>query len=289
MNYKEFIRKHKKIITLVAIGLLGILLIVGVSFGIKRFSSVSNKIDRSKLEKLTEHDKQKIDYMNNIGICFSSEYYSFFVWLIEKNNDNKYIYDNLDRNQAKQVFKYKKDTISNQFQKIEDWKRERGQQELIKHKTIKINYAVIDNNKTKIEKMEQLNKKSQKEKIIFPLYNEKNQIIKIEYFQNNNRGGDLSLELTYDIKYDSENRLTRIIKNSKTPKIFDISYKNNYLDKVKVSLGNITNKEEYVFHYSDAQQLEHIIYKKNIDKPQSQQFDFFILQEKNNQEKNNQE
>ncbi|KOR75589.1 hypothetical protein CPX_001379 [Candidatus Phytoplasma pruni] len=269
---------------LVAIGLLGILLIVGVFFGIKRFSSVSNKIDRSKLEKLTEHDKQKIDYMNNIGICFSSEYYSFFVWLIEKNNDNKYIYDNLDRNQAKQVFKYKKDTISNQFQKIEDWKRERGQQELIKHKTIKINYAVIDNNKTKIEKMEQLNKKSQKEKIIFPLYNEKNQIIKIEYFQNNNRGGDLSLELTYDIKYDSENRLTRIIKNSKTPKIFDISYKNNYLDKVKVSLGNITNKEEYVFHYSDAQQLEHIIYKKNIDKPQSQQFDFFILQEKNNQE-----
>ncbi|WP_053521349.1 hypothetical protein [Candidatus Phytoplasma pruni] len=284
MNYKEFIRKHKKIIMLVAIGLLGILLIVGVFFGIKRFSSVSNKIDRSKLEKLTEHDKQKIDYMNNIGICFSSEYYSFFVWLIEKNNDNKYIYDNLDRNQAKQVFKYKKDTISNQFQKIEDWKRERGQQELIKHKTIKINYAVIDNNKTKIEKMEQLNKKSQKEKIIFPLYNEKNQIIKIEYFQNNNRGGDLSLELTYDIKYDSENRLTRIIKNSKTPKIFDISYKNNYLDKVKVSLGNITNKEEYVFHYSDAQQLEHIIYKKNIDKPQSQQFDFFILQEKNNQE-----
>ncbi|MFB5029710.1 MAG: hypothetical protein WJU30_00252 [Candidatus Phytoplasma pruni] len=285
MNYKEFIRKHKKIITLVAIGLLlGILLIVGVVFGVKRFSSVSNKIDRSKLEKLTEHDKQTIDYMNNIGICFSSEYYSFFVWLIEKNNDNKYIYDNLDRNKAKQVFKYTKDTISNQFQKIEDWKREEGQQELVKHKTIKINYAIIDNNKTKIEKMEQLNKKSQKEKIIFPLYNEKNQIIKIEYFQNNNRGGDLSLELTYDIKYDSENRLTRIIKNSKIPKIFDISYKNNYLDKVKVSLVNITNKEEYVFHYSDAQQLEHIIYKKNIDKPQSQQFDFFILQEKNNQE-----
>ncbi|WEK82626.1 MAG: hypothetical protein PR2021_5610 [Candidatus Phytoplasma pruni] len=285
MNYKEFIQKHKKIITLVAIGLLlGILLIVGVVFGVKRFSSVSNKIDRSKLEKLTEHDKKTIDYMNNIGICFSSEYYSFFVWLIEKNNDNKYIYDNLDRNKAKQVFKYTKDTISNQFQKIEDWKREKGQQELVKHKTIKINYTIIDNNKTKIEKMEQLNKKSQKEKIIFPLYNEKNQIIKIEYFQNNNRGGDLSLELTYDIKYDSENRLTRIIKNSKIPKIFDISYKNNYLDKVKVSLGNITNKEEYVFHYSDAQQLEHIIYKKNIDKPQSQQFDFFILQEKNNQE-----
>ncbi|MDW3617692.1 MAG: ABC transporter substrate-binding protein [Candidatus Phytoplasma pruni] len=35
MNYKEFIRKHKKIIMRVAIGLLGILLIVGVFFGIK--------------------------------------------------------------------------------------------------------------------------------------------------------------------------------------------------------------------------------------------------------------
>ncbi|WP_187322787.1 hypothetical protein [Italian clover phyllody phytoplasma] len=35
MNYKEFIRKNKKIITLVVIGLLGILLIMGVIFGIK--------------------------------------------------------------------------------------------------------------------------------------------------------------------------------------------------------------------------------------------------------------
>ncbi|NWN45639.1 hypothetical protein [Candidatus Phytoplasma pruni] len=38
MNYKEVIRKHKKLITLVGIGLLGVLLIVGVVFGVKYFS-----------------------------------------------------------------------------------------------------------------------------------------------------------------------------------------------------------------------------------------------------------
>ncbi|XXP77231.1 MAG: hypothetical protein AB3N34_02730 [Lettuce witches'-broom phytoplasma] len=38
MNYKELIQKHKKIITLVGIGLLAILLIVSVIFGIKYFS-----------------------------------------------------------------------------------------------------------------------------------------------------------------------------------------------------------------------------------------------------------
>ncbi|MEC4559058.1 MAG: hypothetical protein U9532_02755 ['Conium maculatum' witches'-broom phytoplasma] len=47
MNYKEVIRKHKKIITLVGIGLLSVLLIVSVSFGIKNFSKDKKDENRS--------------------------------------------------------------------------------------------------------------------------------------------------------------------------------------------------------------------------------------------------
>ncbi|MCQ9618604.1 MAG: hypothetical protein NOI47_000185 [Candidatus Phytoplasma pruni] len=58
MNYKEFIRKHKKIITLVAIGLLGILLIVGVFFGVKSFIK-DNKDESSSTSVISNTTPEK--------------------------------------------------------------------------------------------------------------------------------------------------------------------------------------------------------------------------------------
>ncbi|XXP77448.1 MAG: hypothetical protein AB3N34_00700 [Lettuce witches'-broom phytoplasma] len=55
MNYKELIQKHKKIITLVGIGLLAILLIVSVIFGIKYFSK-DNKDESFSTSSGTQQD-----------------------------------------------------------------------------------------------------------------------------------------------------------------------------------------------------------------------------------------
>ncbi|MGE9276524.1 MAG: hypothetical protein ACQKHC_01350 [Candidatus Phytoplasma pruni] len=55
MNYKEFLRKHKKIITLVAIGLLGILLIVVFFLGIKH--SKDNKDESPVIDFFQEKIK----------------------------------------------------------------------------------------------------------------------------------------------------------------------------------------------------------------------------------------
>ncbi|WEK82194.1 MAG: hypothetical protein PR2021_1200 [Candidatus Phytoplasma pruni] len=111
MNYKEFIRKHKKIITLVVIGLLGVLLIFGVFFGIKYLND--NKVESSSTSVISnttpEKEQTALKILNekvaDSGLLiFLSFFNDKYTNALTKNiNFRKSIYHSLNRKDLEQT------------------------------------------------------------------------------------------------------------------------------------------------------------------------------------------
>jgi hypothetical protein len=115
MNCKEFIRKHKKIITLVAIGLLGILLIVGIKHLIKNpkdnnVESPSTSANSSETLKILNKKVSDDGLLLFLSFFDQDTFLNFFVQdtkfknvLTENINFRKSIYHSLNRKDLEQT------------------------------------------------------------------------------------------------------------------------------------------------------------------------------------------